>query len=363
MAEYLPLSINPTLSNYLGYITVYQLDKTSRIFGSIYPLNNTATQDSLTAIYLNNTISFTPMVVNDSSSFWFVSPLYTPNKWIVSDLYQQKTNDIKNQFIFTGSFRSNTLYTKYATPSNYTVNAFIKAFNSDFSSLLASVTSPINQTGNFNIQLDTTSLTDIANLQWGFTMNGFPVYPSEKGNQGSVIIGEVYPCFKEGSKILTDQGYKLIQDLRKGDFVKTLNHGFISLDLIGKREIHHPASKERIKDQLYQCSQDHFEEVFEPLIITGCHSILVDDFVSNEQREKVIEVNGDTYVTDGKYRLPACADPRASIYEIPGNYTIYHLALENDDYYMNYGIYANGLLVETCSKRYLKELSNMELIE
>jgi len=170
-------------------------------------------------------------------------------------------------------------------------------------------------------------------------------------------------CFKEGSKILTDQGYKLIQNLRKGDLVKTLLHNYLPIDLIGKREIHHLALKERIKDQLYQCSQDHFEEVFEPLVITGCHSILVDDFVSEEQREKVIEVNGNTYVTDRKYRLPACADPRASIYEIPGNYTIYHLALENDDYYMNYGIYANGLLVETCSKRYLKELSNMELIE
>ena len=170
-------------------------------------------------------------------------------------------------------------------------------------------------------------------------------------------------CFKEGSKILTDQGYKLIQNLRKGDLVKTLNHGFKPIELIGKREIHHPALKERIKDQLYQCSQDDFEEVFEPLVITGCHSILVDNFVSNEQREKVIEVNGNTYVTDRKYRLPACADPRASIYEIPGNYMIYHLALENNDYYMNYGIYANGLLVETCSKRYLKELSNMELIE
>lgn len=30
---------------------------------------------------------------------------------------------------------------------------------------------------------------------------------------------------------------------------------------------------------------------------------------------------------------------------------------------MNYGIYANGLLVESCSRRYLKEMSNMSLIE
>jgi hypothetical protein len=88
----------------------------------------------------------------------------------------------------------------------------------------------------------------------------------------------------------------------------------------------------------------------------------VDKYQNEEEREKTIEVNGDTYVTDRKYRLPACADLRASVYEFPGTYTIYHFALDHDDYYMNYGIYANGLLVETSSKRYMKELSNMELI-
>lgn len=172
------------------------------------------------------------------------------------------------------------------------------------------------------------------------------------------------PCFKEDTQILTDQGYKLIQDLRKGDLVKTLLHDFLPIDMIGKREMHHPASQHRIKDQLYKCSKDHFgDEVFEPLILTGCHSILEDKFVSQEQREKVLEVNGDIYITEKKYRIPACADPRASVYEYPGSYTIYHVALENNNYYNNYGIYANGLLVESCSKRYLKELSGMSLIE
>jgi sugar lactone lactonase YvrE len=170
-------------------------------------------------------------------------------------------------------------------------------------------------------------------------------------------------CFLEGSKILTDKGYIHIQDLRKGVLVKTLKHDYKGIDMIGKREIYHPALKERIKDQLYKCSQSEYTEIFEPLIITGCHSILVDNFISEEQKQKVIEVNGKIYVTDNKYRLPACADPRTSVYETPGTYTIYHLALENDNYYTNYGIYANGLLVETCSKRYLKELSNMTLIK
>jgi hypothetical protein len=82
-----------------------------------------------------------------------------------------------------------------------------------------------------------------------------------------------------------------------------------------------------------------------------------------EQKQKTINTNGDAYVTERKYRLPVCVDNRAIPYETEGQQTIYHLALENDDYYMNYGIYANGLLVESSSKRYLKELSKMTLIE
>lgn len=172
-----------------------------------------------------------------------------------------------------------------------------------------------------------------------------------------------FACFLEDSKILTDKGYIPIQHLRKGDLVKTFKHDFKPIYMIGKKDVYHPALQDRKKDQLYKFCQSEYTEIFEPLIITGCHSILVDSFISEQQKQKVIEINGDTYVTDEKYRLPACCDPRASIYETPGTYTIYHLALENDNYYMNYGIYANGLLVETCSKRYLNELSNMILIE
>jgi hypothetical protein len=177
-----------------------------------------------------------------------------------------------------------------------------------------------------------------------------------------ITIGAAPVCFKEDSKILTDKGYVAVQDLKKGDLVKTLKHDFVPINMIGKSEIHHAACEDRIKNQLYKCSKEQYPELLEDLVITGAHSILVDDFASEEQRNRVIEINGNTYVTDKKYRLPAAADDRASVYEVAGAHTIYHIALDNADYYMNYGVYANGLLVETCSKRYLKELSNMELI-
>jgi hypothetical protein len=168
-------------------------------------------------------------------------------------------------------------------------------------------------------------------------------------------------CFKEGTKILTDRGYRLIQDLRKGDLVKTYKHGFQPINSIGKSVIYHPASQDRIKDQLYRCTHP---EVFEDLVITGCHSILVPYLKDKAQWKKTEELMDKVYQTDGLFRLPACLDEdHCVVYENPGSYTIYHFALEHPNYYCNYGVYANGLLVETCSQRYLKELSGMELIE
>jgi len=169
--------------------------------------------------------------------------------------------------------------------------------------------------------------------------------------------------FKEGSKILTNKGYIPIEDLRKGDLVNTLLHGYQMINMIGKKEETYVLRSERSKSQFYKCSKKCYPDLFEDLIITGSHSTLVDDFVSEEQRYKVKEVLGDIYITNNKYRLPVCVDDRTLLYETPGNYIIYHLALDNVNYYSNYGIYANGLLTETCSKRYLKELSNMEWIE
>jgi len=180
------------------------------------------------------------------------------------------------------------------------------------------------------------------------------------------FTGYMYPsmtCFKEGTKILTNNGYRPIETLRVGDRISTLWNGFQPIVMIGKRTIYHPASPERVKEQLYVCSPEQYPEVIADLVLTGCHSILVRSFSSDEQRARSIEVNGDLFVTDNRYRVPACVDERATVYPHSGNYDVYHLALEHTDPRMNYGIYANGLLVESCSIRHMNTLANMELLQ
>ena len=58
----------------------------------------------------------------------------------------------------------------------------------------------------------------------------------------------------------------------------------------------------------------------------------------------------------------ACVDERAEPWNSEGLYNIWHIALENADEKMNYGIYVNGgLLVETCSINILKNHSNLKI--
>ena len=173
------------------------------------------------------------------------------------------------------------------------------------------------------------------------------------------------PCFLEGTRILCKvdkmEVYLPIEELKPGILVKTALNGYKAVDSIGKREIQNPGNDERIQDRLYKYTKDKYPELMDDLFITGCHSILVDS-VTDKQREDTVHVLGDVYVTDKKYRLMAFVDERAEPWDSEGTYTIWHFALENTDYYMNYGVYANGLLVESSSLRYMKELSGMKLL-
>jgi hypothetical protein len=173
------------------------------------------------------------------------------------------------------------------------------------------------------------------------------------------------PCFLEGSTILCEidgiEKYVPVEELTPGTLVKTSLNGYKPVVLIGKGVIQNPEDNERTENRLYKCSTSNYPELKDDLYITGCHSIL--EFpITEKQKEDIIAHLGKLYVTDKKYRLMAFLDERAEPWNSKGDYTIWHFALENDDDGMNYGVYANGgLLVESCSIRFLKNKSNMEL--
>ena len=194
--------------------------------------------------------------------------------------------------------------------------------------------------------------------------DGYPVVlvdTSSNVDYGTVTV----LCFKEGTKILcfvdNKETYLPIEYIAPGTLVKTRSSGYKKVELIGHSKIYNPSNSIRGKNRLYKCTKTNYPEVFEDLIVTGCHSILVDD-ITDKQRKDITELAGRIFITEDKYRLMACLDERAEPYTEEGVYTVWHFALENDNYYFNYGVYANGLLVESTSQRMMKELSGMELV-
>ena len=209
---------------------------------------------------------------------------------------------------------------------------------------------------------------------WRIAYMGGSPPPSSVYNNGynvsSIITATMYlypasPCFLEGTTVLCKvdgvDTYIPIETVKPGTLVKTSRDGYKKVEIIGKGQLQNPGHAERIQDRLYKCSPEKYFELKDDLYITGDHSILVDN-ISNLEREKIVKQSGRVFVTDKKYRLNASVDERAEPWAKEGSYTIWHLALENSDPKMNYGIYVNGgLLVESCCIHALKNKSNMTL--
>jgi len=175
--------------------------------------------------------------------------------------------------------------------------------------------------------------------------------------------GPSAPCFLEGSKILclvnNKDVYVPIEDIRKGMLVKTNYHNnYKPVELIGYSTVINNIDS----PVLYKCKKENYPALEEDLILTEYHAILV-DHLNEIQRKNTIKKLGNIYKTQNKFRLIASVDDRAEPWTKAGKHTVWHLALQNDNIYNNYGIYANGgLLVESISLRYLKEKSNMTLV-
>ena len=159
-------------------------------------------------------------------------------------------------------------------------------------------------------------------------------------------------CFNEGTKILClnknlGEEYIPIETLRSGDLVKTFKHGYRKIDLIGKNTLINNPSK--FNECMFKMEKSDSNGLIEDLIVTGGHSILVDDL--GEQKEENEKLLG-TQIIDNKYLLLAAVSSDFSKIETVNVYTYYHFILENNgNDEERYGVWANGVLTETPSKK------------
>ena len=170
-------------------------------------------------------------------------------------------------------------------------------------------------------------------------------------------------CFLKGTKIETSEGMICVEDLKAGMRIKTYKHGLVPLTYLGKQPISHLNNPDRIPDQLYVCRKEIYPGATDDLVLTGHHSLLVDrEFENAAEKQRVLDVMSEIYLTDNLYRVPAAADLNADVYNVIGTYEVYHFSLKHEDPCMNYGIYANGILAETCSETFILDFSNLTIV-
>lgn len=169
----------------------------------------------------------------------------------------------------------------------------------------------------------------------------------------------IYICFKEGTRILTSNGYVRVETLTPGTLVKTFRHGFVPLRSLGRSRVYNDGGPARLKEKLYVYRRGSLAEngtPFADLVVTGEHSALVGSLGPREKAAMTRHF-GFPKITDGQYHLLAQHDARAVPYEQRGVFTVYHFSLVcGSDYERHYGVYANGMLMESCSVNHLKAI-------
>ena len=165
-------------------------------------------------------------VSSNSGGSWTLTSLPTDNVYVWNSI----ASDSTGRKLVAGSDIGGGIYTSYNYGVNWTLTSapttgWAIASDSTGTNLVAVGTSKIYISANSGVFWTQTNSSG----NWGC------VASNSLGTKlvAAVSSGGIYTynnpsavCFLEGSKILTDKGYVLIQDLRKGDLIQTWKHGY-----------------------------------------------------------------------------------------------------------------------------------------
>ena len=202
----------------------------------------------------------------------------------------------------------------------------------------------------------------------GLTVYGQAIasyFSSDPSTETNTILYDSNPsCFNEDTKIFClnkdgEEEYIPIQNLRKGDLVKSYLHGYRKIDLIGKGKMFNDPFK--FNSCMYIFEKTDHNDLIEDLIVTGGHSILVDQLTDQEQLNQST-VWDRNYKIDDKVLLLAGFSSLFKPITTQKIFTWYHFTLECEDNDERFGVFANGVLVEIPSKNQFKEFNIQQII-
>jgi hypothetical protein len=164
--------------------------------------------------------------------------------------------------------------------------------------------------------------------------------------EASPIPPNPIPCFSEDTKILCltkeeKEEYRLIQDLVKGDLVKVYLHGYIPISVIKCGIMYNYPNN--INCCMYKMRKTADNNLIEDLIITGLHGILVD---KRSEKEETNPKWADFKIEDKFNVISAVSEKFEKVLD-NNMYKYYNFALQKDNENIRYGVWANGILVET----------------
>ena len=257
--------------------------------------------------------------------------------------------------LFNGYIKVETnLVTRLYQDNNFNTDKLVYENNPQVDDKIFNVSTQTFTSNGMNFTADIGLGLELYNLST--TNNIFTVFDGSTYNTVNVafVLMSDPSCFNKGTKILClnkmlQEEYILVENLKKGDLVKSYKHGYRKIDLIGKNDmINNP---KRFNECMYKMLKTKENGLIDDLIVTGGHGILVDDLgIHKVENDKLYRTN-KTPLIDNKYLLLAAVSSNFIKVLDEKLYTYYHFTLENNnDNDERFGVWANGVLTETPSK-------------
>lgn len=166
---------------WFGFMNVFDLDETTFQFGSGWAVPDLKSTVDCAGGTITLQPNFNTYADNPDDPFWVDQTTGEGNKFMRASTIFADNSGLGQEVTFTGGVGSYTL------DADYSVVAFIRIFNADFSAV-REMTTPITGEGVFTVVMVADDPAD-ANIQVGFEVNGPNANPADEGTLGSVVVG------------------------------------------------------------------------------------------------------------------------------------------------------------------------------